>query len=113
MIMDLKPINWTNLERKRVYIVETPNGIYKGIYLTQPRFSSVFPYIILKFVTSNKNGERYKFIESLFDRHDTFYDAEHYINEIHNKAKQARHQMEARALNKILKGIINETFEWV
>ena len=112
MIMDLKPIHWTNLERKGVYIVDTPNGLYKGIYLTQPRFSREFPYIILKFVTSNKNGERYKFVESLFDRHDIFYHAEHYINEINNKSKQARQQMETRALNIILKKLVNEHFEW-
>jgi hypothetical protein len=109
--MDLKPVHWTNLERKGVYIVDTPNGLYKGMYLTQPRY--YFPYIILTFVTSNKNGKLYKFAESLFDRHDTFYEAEHYLNEINNKAKQARQQMETRALNKILKGIVNETFEWI
>lgn len=113
VLMDLKPIHWTNLERKGVYIVDTPNGLYKGMYLTQPRVGHVFPYIILKFVTSNKNGKKYKFAESLFDRHDTFYDAEKYINEINNKSKQARHQMETRALNMILKKLVNETFEWV
>ena len=108
--MDLKPIHWTNLERKRVYIVDTPNGLYKGIYLTQPRFSNVFPYIILKMVTVNKNGTKYECPEALLDRHDRFYIAEKYINEIKDKANNARQQMETRALNKILKGIVNETF---
>ena len=111
--MSLKPIHSSNLERKGEYIVETQNGIYKGIYLTQPRFSKVFPYIILKFVMVNKNDTQYKCPEALFDREDRFYIAEKYINEIKDKANNARQQMETRALNKILKGIVNETFQWV
>jgi len=98
--------------RKEKYVVHTQNGIYKGLYLTQPRFSLQFPYIVLKFVTSTKNGKKYKFPEVIFDRHDIFYHAEDYIDQIKNKAKKAREQMELRALNKILKGIINDEFQW-
>jgi hypothetical protein len=110
--MVLEPIHSSRLERKEKYIVHTQNGIYKGLYLTQPRFSLQFPYIVLKFVTSTKNGKKYNFPEAIFDRQDTFYHIEDYINEIKDKANKARQQMETRALNKILKNIINETFEW-
>ena len=44
-----------------------------------------------------------------FERDDTFYDAK----EIRGNAQKARQQMECRALNKVLKQIINETFEWL
>jgi len=43
-----------------------------------------------------------------FDRYDHFYDVE----KIKNIAQKARQQMECRALNKILKRVVNETFEW-
>ena len=54
-----------------------------------------------------------KYLTYYFDREDTFYIAEKYINKIKDKANNARQQMETRALNKILKGIVNETFQWV
>jgi hypothetical protein len=43
-----------------------------------------------------------------FERDNEFYDAE----EIKETAQKARNQMESRALNKILKQLVNETFEW-
>jgi len=110
--MELNPIHSSQLVRKGIYIVETQNGIYKGMYLTQPRFSLQFPYIVLTHVTSTKNGIKYKFPQSIFDRQDTFYNAEEYMNEIKNRGKKARENMETRALDKILKGIINDEFEW-
>ena len=97
--MKLMPIHWSDLERKRVYIVVTKCGIYKGMYLTQPRFSLQFPYIVLTHVTSTKNGKTYKFPQSIFDRQDTFYNAEEYMSKIKNQGKQARENMESRALN--------------
>jgi len=108
----MESIHSSRLVRKGIYIVETQNGIYKGIYLTQPRFSLQFPYIVLTHVTSIKNGKKYKFPQSIFDRQDTFYNAEEYINEITNKGKKAREQMETRALDKILKGVVNDEFRW-
>lgn len=44
----------------------------------------------------------------LLHQRNTFYDLE----EIKNNAKRARQQMEQRALNKILKGLVNEHFQW-
>ena len=78
---ELREIHYSNLERKRIYIVKSQNGTYKGMYLTQPKIH-YFPYIILTFVTLIKNGEKCKIPESLFDIQDKFYDAEKYINVI-------------------------------
>ena len=105
--MDIKPIHYSNLERNGIYIVETDKGIYKGTYLSQTTFS--IPYIILSQVSSTKC----KCPEALFDKEDKFYDVSQYINELKNKANNAREQMESRALDKILKGIVNETFNWL
>ena len=106
----LRSIHYTNLERKGKYIVKTENGIYKGQYFTQPQY--YFPYIVLTFVTCKKNGTMYSLSEAIFDKQDTFYNAEEYINEIKENARKARQQMELRALNKILKGVVNEMFQW-
>ena len=105
-------IHYTNLERKGVYVVKKENKIYKGTYFTQRRRTFIFPYIILTHVTLINNGEKYKISEALFDREDIFYDEAIYMNKIKDNARKAREQMESRALNKILKGIINETFQW-
>ena len=40
---------------------------------------------------------------------DKFYDAE----EIKETAQKARQQMDTRALNQILKRVVNETFKWL
>ena len=45
---------------------------------------------------------------AFFSSTDTFYDLE----EIREKGKNARHAMEQRSLNIILKKIVNENFEW-
>ena len=109
--MKIKEVHYSNLERKRKYIVHAANSrIYKGLFLTQPHYS--FPYIILTFVTTINNGVQYKLPDAIFDKHDKFYDAEEYLNEIKEIANNARQNMEQRALNKILKGLIDETFEW-
>jgi hypothetical protein len=104
----MEPIHSSRLVRKKKYIVHTPNGIYKGLYLTQPQFSGQFPYIVLKFVTKNGN----KIPEAIFDRQDIFYHAEEYETYIKKKANQAREQMELRALDKILKQVVNDDFKW-
>ena len=105
-------IHYTNLERKGIYIVKKENRIYKGTYYTQRPRTFIFPYIILTHVTLIKNGEKYKIPDVLFDREDIFYNAEKYINEIKDKARKARQRMETRALNMILKRVVNEEFQW-
>jgi hypothetical protein len=44
-----------------------------------------------------------------FCQDDMYYD----LNKIRENANKAREQMEKRALNKILKELVNETFEWI
>lgn len=51
-----------------------------------------------------KNGD--KKIQFMYD--DDFYDVE----DIKEKGRKARETMEQRALDKILKKIVNENFEW-
>ena len=111
-INQIKPIHWTNLNRKCVYIVETENGIYKGMHLTQPVFRRQFNYILLSHVTVMKNDKKYKLRDALFNKTDNFYDATEYINHIKKNAIYAREQMESRALDKILKRVVNEHFQW-
>lgn len=108
---ELKSIHSSNLERKGEYIVETSNGIYKGQYFTQPKYD--FPYIVLTFVTCRKNGTMYSVSEAIFEKQDKFYDAKEYIHKIKKDANKARQQMELRALNQILKRVVNETFHWI
>jgi hypothetical protein len=111
MSTNLTSIHYTNLERKGIYIVKTSNGLYKGQYFTQPKYD--FPYIVLTFVTFIKNDTLYSVSEAIFDKQDKFYDAKEYINEIKDNATKAKQQMELRALDKILKSVVNETFHWV
>jgi hypothetical protein len=51
-----------------------------------------------------KNGD--KKIQFMYD--DDFYD----VDDIREKSRKAKQAMEQRALNKILKKIVNENFEW-
>jgi hypothetical protein len=46
--------------------------------------------------------------DAFFSSTDTFYDLE----EIREKSQSAKQAMEKRALNTILKKIVNENFEW-
>jgi hypothetical protein len=106
-------IHYTNLERKGLYVVKKENRIYKGIYFPQRRRTFVFPHIILRRVTLFKNGEKYKMPYALFDKEDIFYDGVTYINKIKDNARKATQQMESRALDQILKRLINEEFQWM
>jgi len=109
-ITEVKEIHFSRLKRKGKYIVETENGIYTGQYFTQPPYT--FPYIVLTFVTCIKNGKKYELSDALFNKTDKFYDATQYITHIKKNAIYARQNMEARALDKILKRVVNEHFQW-
>ena len=111
--MELTSIHYTNLERKRIYIVKKENRIYKGTYFTQSQRTFIFPYIILTHVTVIMNGQKYKISDVLFDRQDIFYDGVTYMNKIKDNARKAKEQMETRALDRILKRLINEEFQWM
>lgn len=105
--MEPYSLHWTNLSRKQKYIVETKNGIYMGTFLTQ-RMDERFPYIVLTFV--KKDGICIP--EALFNKCDIFYNASEYLKYKKQRADLARQMMETRALNKILKKLVNENFEW-
>jgi hypothetical protein len=107
--MILYSIHSSNLIKNNIYIVRTEHGIYKGIYLKQP---TNFPYIILSNVISIQYGKKYKFPEKLFYNEELFYCGKTFMNIIKDKSNKAKQQMETRALNKILKRLINEDFQW-
>ena len=99
------PIKWWNLEPGREYFIERDGERYKSKLI----FSSLHgPRHFHDFGSSEFVWFTHRGFNIEFDREDTFYDA----YEIEENAQKARQQMEDRALKQVLKGIINETFEW-
>ena len=90
----------------KIYALE-PLGfpIYRGIYIGTIR--DKYGYIICKFRDVIQRHPLSIGI-SYFSREYTFYDVE----EIRENGKKARQSMEQRALNIVLKHLVNETFEW-
>ena len=86
------------------YIVETSKGFYKGTY-KKPEMA--IPYVILY----NVKKDDIKMGQVIFYREDTFYDAEDYIQTLKHKAQQAQQSMEKRALNEILRQLIDENYK--
>jgi len=102
-----RPIKFWNLEPGREYFIQRNNEIYKS--KSKLIFSSLHgPSNFHDFGSSEYVWFIHRGFNIEFDREDTFYDAE----EIRDNAQKARQQMEHRALNKVLKQIVNETFEW-
>lgn len=85
------------------YIVETRDGFYKGTY-KKPEMA--IPYVILYNVIKDKT----KIVQVIFYREDKFYDAEQYIEQLKRRAEQSRESMEKRALNEILRQLIDENY---
>jgi hypothetical protein len=67
------------------------------------RYGEKYETVVLWFSLFSINGEEKIFFES-----DTYYD----LTQIREKAKRARQKMELRALDKILKRLVNEEFQW-
>ena len=84
------------LKKEKEYIIQNEdNGkIYKGVFISMLTSSIVAMTIEGK--------------EIYFRIYNTFYD----IEDIRFKANNPRQNMEHRALDKILKRIVNENFEW-
>ena len=98
-------IKFWNLEPGREYFIERNGQRYKYKLI----FSSLHgPRHFHDFGSSESAWFIDKGVHIEFERHDTFYDAE----EIKENAEKAIQQMERRDLNKILKQIVNETFDW-
>jgi hypothetical protein len=86
-------------------ILTTNPRIYRGIYIGS--FRDKYGYIICKF-RDIMDKQLSEIRTSHFSREYTFYDVE----EIRENGKKARQNMEQRALNIVLKRLVNETFEW-
>ena len=99
-----------NMKVGKTYAVETKSRICIGTYNGIMRDDYGYILCILCDVIQNdKQGHLSKIKgASYFSREYTFYDVE----EIRENGKKARQVMEERALNKILKKIVNENFEW-
>lgn len=105
------------LKLKHRYVVETKSYIYKGTYTGYTRDDDgCIDYYALGDVTKQYKSkilsiifkpEKLKNI-AVFTPNDIFYDLE----EIRENGKKARQRMEKRALNIVLKRLVNETFEW-
>ena len=87
-------------ERNKKYLVDTKNerfiGIYKGNYKTD---KTNF-YLVWSVDNKLKSIKYYYGIK--------YYDYD-YVRE---RAKKAKEEMEKRALDIVLKGLVNEHFEW-
>ena len=88
-------INPHRLKKGKQYIIKhhDTGKIYRGI------FDFMTSIMIIM-----KNGD--KKIQFMYD--DYFYD----LQEIRDNSRKAREAMEKRALDKILKRLVNENFEW-
>jgi len=114
------------LKEGRIYVVEIPyytftrhnrnrytafgKGLYKGEYAKGPRHYylwDVTVYLRGTNITFTRDDIDYLGALSL-DSTNIFYDWE----KIREKSKRARQQMEQRALNMILKRLVNEEFQW-
>ncbi len=88
-------INPYLLKKGREYIIINNNIIYRGTFVALTCFT-----VLMKPIKNIR--------EKSFMHYDTFYD----IEDIKLKANKAKQNMEQRALDKILKKIVNENFEW-
>jgi hypothetical protein len=102
----MKSVSFWNLEPGREYFIERYNESYKYKLI----FSSLHgPSNFHDFGFSESVWFLHRGFHIEFERDDIFYDAE----EIKENAQKARQQMECRALNKVLKQIVNEEFQWL
>jgi len=113
-------MNKSEMKLSKIYGVETKTRIYIGTYICRCYTHDNDIYytltdVIEKFKPMNKPIWSYflcisrkikRYVE--FGSNDIVYDLE----EIREKGKNARHAMEQRSLNIILKKIVNENFEW-
>jgi hypothetical protein len=114
-------LKWHELRTGREYIISHDKKIhekpiYKGIFIERhemvgsrlipiekrgygPKYENVTMWLSLFSINGNKKN---------FFEYDTYYD----LAQIKKNATEARKNMEQRALDKILKQIVNEEFEW-
>ena len=98
----------------KIYAVESRTRLCIGTYIGRV-FDDEEDYILKDVIQKNKPFGSYIMRKprkikpnAVFSPNDTVYDLE----EIRENGKKAIEAMEQRALNKILKSIVNENFEW-
>ena len=115
-----------HLKEGRTYVVEIPyhtftryngkrytafgKGTYKGEYAKGPRHYylwDVTVYLRNTNITFTRDDENY-LGALLLESKDIFYD----WAKIRDNSQKAKQQMETRALNMILKRLVNEEFQW-
>jgi hypothetical protein len=105
---------WYELNTGQEYIISHNNKLCKGTFLkreswTGSRFTPPeegrgwYYQVTMWYTIFSING-----INEFFFEDDLYYD----LNKIRDNANKARNQMEWRALDKILKGLVNEHFQW-
>ena len=105
------------MKLNKIYAVESKTRICIGTYIGRV-FDDHDDYILKDVMQKNKpkNKSVTYFMRrprkikptAVFTSNDIVYDLE----EIRENGKKARQQMEQRALDKILKSIVNENFQW-
>ena len=96
-------MNCDELIPNRKYILKNKNEIIEGIFVTTMKDSG---YVLMKCMSKRSLPGIYYYGFCKTD--DIYYD----WDEIRNNARKARESFEHRALNKILKRLINEEFQW-
>lgn len=113
-------LKWHELRSGCEYIVScdktTYKHFYKGIFIERREirgsrlipnrtghFLDRYENVTMWYSLFSINGDKTCFFES-----DTYYD----FKKIRDNATNARNSMESRALNKILKNLVNEEFQW-
>jgi hypothetical protein len=98
----------------KIYGVESKSRLCIGTYIGHV-FDDEEDYILKDVIQKNKPFVSYFMRKprkikpnAVFTPNDIVYDLE----EIRENGKRARQNMEQRALDKILKRLVNETFEW-
>ena len=111
-------MNKSDMKLSKIYGIETKTRIYIGTYLGNQYTVDNDKYYIFEdviekfkpnfsyFMCISRKIKRYNYMD--FASTNIVYDLE----EIKENGKIARQKMEKRALDKILKKIVNETFEW-
>lgn len=99
----------------KIYAVESRTRLCIGTYIGRV-FDDDDDYILKDVVQKNKPFASYSMRKprkikhnAVFTPNDIVYDLE----EIREDGKQARQAMEQRALNIVLKRLVNENFEWL
>ena len=111
----MNSLMWYELNAGQEYIISHNNKLCKGTFLkreswTGSRFTPPeertrgwYYQVTMWYTIFSING-----INEFFFEDDLYYD----LNKIRDNANKARNQMEWRALDKILKGLVNEHFQW-